>query len=411
MKRKTKNQKGIALVTVILMLLAFTVLGVIALNVTTVGSLITRNTKTSKQAFYLAEAGIERAREFLRTRMAGGNTLSAELNSVKGADGVLADSSNASNFLNADDLPYLNTTSLGSGSFKVYLTNDSGLCTSGGGNDLVTSLTDCNDIVTLTSLSSGPDNSHAVIQVTVQRSPIPALPGAISMPGPHVSFDGGNSTSSTIAGDATHPAVAVNSIDGKNEVVAGIPSNRLGEYTGMGYVSGSPPTPSVVDPGGNSWDVWGNLPKLQGLYNDLKGMADFSSPSDQGFTLGTSADPKVVVIDGDYTVINGTSGAGILLVTGNLILQGDITYDGMLLVLGKGDITRSGGGTGTISGGIFVANIAGPDENINTTADNAWGTPSWNTSGGGTSDVDYIYASNNTAIQLLPFIRKTWKQL
>lgn len=403
MKRKTKNQKGIALVTVILMLLAFTVLGVIAVNVTNVGSLITRNTKTSKQAFYLAEAGIERARELLRTRMAGGNTLSAELNSIKGANGVLADSSNASNLLSADDLPYVDTTSLGSGSFKVYLTNDS--------VDGVTSITDTNNIVTLTSFGSGPDNSQAIIQITVQRSPIPALPGAISMPGPHVSFDGGNSTSSTIAGDATHPAVAVNSIAGRSEVVAGIPSNRLGEYTGMGYASGSPPTPSVVDPGGNSWDVWGNLPKLQGLYNDLKGMADFSSPSDQGFTLGTSADPKVVVIDGDYTVLNGTSGAGILLVTGNLTLQGTITYDGMLLVLGKGDITRSGGGTGTISGGIFVANIAGPDGNINTTADNTWGTPSWNTSGGGTSDVDYIYASNNTAIQLLPFIRKTWKQL
>ena len=119
----------------------------------------------------------------------------------------------------------------------------------------------------------------------------------------------------------------------------------------------------------------------------------------------------MVVIDGDYTVTGGTSGAGILLVTGNLTLNGNISYDGMLLVVGKGIITRSGGGTGVISGGIFVANIAGVDGNINTTGDNTWGTPTWTTSGGGTSDIDYVYASENTAIQLLPFKRLSWKQL
>ena len=396
MGKKIKEQKGIALVTVILMLLAIGVLGIIAVNATNVGQWITRNNKTSKQAFYLAEAGIERAREFLRTRMAGGSTLNAELNSVTGPDGILS---------TADDLPYVNSTSLGSGSFKVYLTNDA--------VDGVTSTTDTNRIVTLTSFGYGPDNSQAVVQVTISDGGgIPTLPGAIAMPGPHVSFNGGSSNASTISGDATHPAVAVNSTAGQTEVVNGIPTNRRQEYTGVGYNSATNPiTPSVVNPGGNTWDFWGNLSNVQNLYNNLKDWADFSSPSDPGFTLGTHSNPKVVVIDGDYTVTGGTSGAGILLVTGNLTLNGNISYDGMLLVVGKGIITRSGGGTGVISGGIYVANIAGPDGNINTTGDNAWGTPTWATSGGGTSDIDYVYASENTALQLLPFKRLSWKQL
>lgn len=393
---KEPNNKGIALVTVILLLVALTLLGVAAVNVTNVGTRITSNTRTTKQAFFIAEAGIEKARELLRTRMAAGSTVSNELNLVKGPDGLLTDSTNVANFSATDDVPFVDTTTLASGSFKVYLTNDS--------LEGVTAIIDSNEIVTLTCFGSGQDNSRAVIQATVQKALVPQLPGAITMPGPHVSFNGGSSNVSTYSGDATHPAVAVNSAAGQSEVVAGIPSNRYDNYVGGGI--STPSVQNMVFP-----DPWGNLPQLQSLYNTLRNTADFTSPAATGFTLGTSAEPKIVVIDGDYTMTGGTSGAGILLVTGNLTLNGNISYDGMLLVVGKGNITRDGGGVGVITGGIYVANIAGPDGNINSTGDNTWGTPSWNTSGGGTSDIDYVYASESNALRLLPFNKASWKQI
>ncbi|OGP50490.1 MAG: hypothetical protein A2Y79_06250 [Deltaproteobacteria bacterium RBG_13_43_22] len=396
MAEKIKEENGIALVTVILMLLALSVIGIIAVNLTNVGRKITSNTKTTKEAFYVAEAGVERARELLRTRMAGGSTLNSELNSVKGPDGVLVNSDNAAAFSATDDLPYINTTSMGTESFKVYLTNDA--------VDGVTSTTDTNSIVTLTSFGYGPDNSEAIIQTAIQRVPIPTLPGAITMPGPDVSFAGGDSNSSTYNGGATHPAIAVNSSAGQTSVINGIPSNRRDNYTGGGLS-----TPSVQNTGFS--DPWGNLPQLQTLYNNLSSLADFTSPTDPGFTLGTTADPKVVVIDSNYSMTGGASGAGILLVTGDLTLSGNISYDGILLLIGKGKIIRDGGGTGLISGGIYVANIAGPDGNINTTADNTWGIPTWNTSGGGTSDIDYVFSTESSALQLLPFARTSWKQL
>ncbi|MFH0787533.1 MAG: pilus assembly PilX N-terminal domain-containing protein [Pseudomonadota bacterium] len=392
-----QGEKGIALVTVILMLAVLLVLGVIAVNLTNVGTKITSNTKTSKQAFYLAEAGIERARELLRTRLVGGGTLSQELNSVKGANGILTDSTNVSNFSTTDDSPYVNSTSLGSGSYRVYLTNDA--------VDGVTSITDNNGIVTLTSFGYGPDNSQAIVQATVQKGGgIPPLPGAITMPGPHVSFDGGSSNASTYSGDATHPAIVVNSADARTDVINGIPINRRDNYTGGGL--SSPSVVNMVIP-----DPWGNLSQLQDLYTNLKSMADFSSPSNPGFTLGTTAFPKIVVIDDNYTVSGGTTGAGILLVTGNLTLNGNISYDGMVLVVGKGNLIRGGGGNGTITGGIFVADIAGEDRNINTTGDNTWRNPSWITSGGGTSDIDYVTASESNALNIIPFKKLTWKQI
>jgi hypothetical protein len=397
MVKSLKDEKGMVLVTVILLLLAFTALGVAAVNIANVGRKISSNTKTSRQAFYLAEAGLEVAREKLRAQVAGGGHLSAQLNSVKGADGVLTDSTNVLNFGSSDDDPYVNSTNLGSGSYRVYLTNDS--------IDGITSLTDTNGIVTLTSFGYGPDHSKAVVQVTVQKAGgVPDLPAAITMPGPNVSFNGGSSDVSTYSGDATHPAIAVNSGAGHSDVVNGIPHNRRDNYTGGGL--STPSVQNMVLP-----DPWGNLPKLQDLYSNLKSQADFTSSLNPGFSLGTTSSPKIVVIDGDYTMIGGTSGAGILVVTGTLTLNGNISYDGIILVMGKGVLNRSGGGNGVIGGGIYIANIAGPDGNINTTGDNTWGTPSWSTSGGGTSDIDYIYTAESNALDLIPFKRLSWKQV
>jgi Tfp pilus assembly protein PilX len=401
--RLIKKQRGIALITALLMLVVLSVLGIIAVNITNVGARITGNTRTSRQAFYMAEAGIEQARELLRSRIAGGSTVTAQLNLVKGADGQLVDSNNVANFSSTDDAPFINTTTIGNGNFKIYLTNDNE--PSGG----VTSLTDTNNQVTLTSFGAGPDNSRAIIQTTVLRVPIPNLPGAITMPGPNVVFHAGNSNASEANG-YSYPAIAVNSSTSRTSAIDGIPENRRDNYQGLGYDgSTNPKTPSVVNM--TFPDPWGNLTQLQTLYQNLKGMADFNSPSSPGFTLGNQTDPKLVVIDGDYTVPGGTLGAGILLVTGNLVFNGNIDYYGMILVVGKGSLTRNGAGNGNISGGVFVANIAGPDGNINTTGDNVWGIPTWDTSGGGSSDIDKVLSSENNALQLMPFVKTSWKQI
>jgi Tfp pilus assembly protein PilX len=396
-----KDQTGMALIIAILMLVVLSVIGIIAVNVTTIGAKITGNTRTSRQAFYIAEAGIEQARELLRSRIAGGSTVSAQLGLVKGTDGFLVDSTNVANFSSADDMPFINTANIGNGNYRVFLTNDN--------SDGVTSLTDTNSQVTLTSFGIGPDNSRAVIQATVLRVPIPNLPGAITMPGPNVNFHAGNSNASEVSG-YSFPAIAVNSTTSRTSAIDGIPENRRDNYQGLGYDgTTNPKTPSVVNM--TFPDPWGNLSQLQTLYQSLKGMADFSSPSNPGFTLGTQADPKLVVIDGDYTVPGGTLGAGILLVTGNLIFNGNIDYYGIILVVGKGSLTRAGAGNGNITGGVYVANIAGLDGNINTTADNTWGTPTWDTSGGGTSDIDKVLSSENNALQMLPFVKTSWKQV
>lgn len=390
---------------VILLLVALTTLGVMAVNVSNVGTKITSNTKTTKQAFYLAEAGIERARELLRTNLAANIQLGTMLTTAANG-GTLNDSTSNPTFSGTSNTPIVATTSLGSGSFKVYLTNDTA--------EGVTSTADSNGIVTLTAFGNGPDNSMAVIKVTTVKNGginLPNLPGAITLSGPTTTFAKGNSNASGVGGGA-NPAVAVNAaaplttvINDINGTTPGSGPNRSANWTGTG---GSPSVQNLTF--GSPWD---SISDLQNLYTQLKANANYTSTADSGFTYGTSANQKIVVIDGNLTIGAG-SGAGILLVTGTLTLHGNFDYNGIILAIGTGSIIRNGGGNGTISGGIFVANINGPDGLINT-GDDVFGNTNYNTNGGGTSDILYNTSSYSSsvggnAINTIPFAKTSWRQ-
>ena len=90
-------------------------------------------------------------------------------------------------------------------------------------------------------------------------------------------------------------------------------------------------------------------------------------------------------MDGDLTLGPGNpTGQGTLIVTGNLTLDGNFNWNGVIMVLGAGSVFRSGGGHGNIYGAIFVAKFT------KTGADtDAFQAPTFDTSGGGTSNIQY----------------------
>jgi hypothetical protein len=113
-------------------------------------------------------------------------------------------------------------------------------------------------------------------------------------------------------------------------------------------------------------------------------------------------------VNGDFS-LNG-DGAGILVVTGKLTFKGNVTYTGLILVIGEGHMQRNGGGNGTISGGIIVANTLGPDDLVGT-ADDVLGPPTFNTSGGGNSNVNYCSTANYNGLAFLSLRVVAFKQL
>jgi hypothetical protein len=94
---------------------------------------------------------------------------------------------------------------------------------------------------------------------------------------------------------------------------------------------------------------------------------------------GSTAAPTLTFVDGDC-VLDG--GAGMLIVTGNLELNGNPSFNGLIFVLGGGTINRDGGGNGNIYGSITVAKF---DLNGN----GGFLAPSFTTNGAGTSTIQY----------------------
>jgi len=97
-----------------------------------------------------------------------------------------------------------------------------------------------------------------------------------------------------------------------------------------------------------------------------------------GYSGSTDA-PTLTFVDGDCVLAGG---AGMLIVTGNLVLNGNPSFNGLIFVLGGGTINRDGGGNGNIYGSITVAKF-----NLN--GSGGFLAPSFTTNGAGTSTIQY----------------------
>ncbi len=405
------NETGLVLAVALVFLVVLGVMGSAAVIMTRGDLKLSGNYKNSETAFYVAEAGIEHAREVLRAMNAASvdkNSLSDELASVTGSNGVLD-----GNVSGSDDVPLINAVPLGNDSYTVYLTNDS--------VDGSLNQTDSNKTVTLTSVATSPIGSQATIQSTVKTFDFFSPPGAITILGSGVNFTGNNSNANELHGDdqcgteSPKPVVAVSHLADVDGVKSSINSSKPETYHTKD--SGGNPVTAVTHPG----DITKKIPDstvayiasnygidlldahdLNDLVADLKKLADSVIPGGTNATsvnVGAPGDTRVVMVTGDFDLNH--NGAGILLVTGELTFQGNIDYDGLILVLGKGSMRRAGAGNGAISGGIIVANTLGLD-GIAGTADDALGPPTFDTSGGGDSKISYCSTAINDMLSDIP---------
>lgn len=404
-RESLRDEKGMVLVAGLMLVSVLLLLGTTAVITSTTDMKINSNYKSGSQVFYIAEAGIEQARAQLKNL--GTTTLSQLLAARVGSNGLLSNSTSSANFYSngafvTDDVPYVAQTSFGGGTYRVYLTNDA---TS---PDVVTSTTDTNLQVTLTSIGQGSNNSLTVLQAVVKQLILPPLPGAIILPGPGVSFQGGNSNASGVDG-GIESAVTLTSDAARTSVISNLTSiGRLGNYT-----CSSPPCinneASTIDP------TWNSASGIEDLYNSLMSVADLVTGTTTGSTattttlteaqVGTTSDRKVVVVNGN-AVLGPVNGAGILIVTGQLTLTGNFNYNGLILCIGQGSLLRNGGGSGDITGAILVAKTRDTSNNILSTL----GNPTYDTSGGGNSDIVYNQGAATMPAGARPFIKKAWKQ-
>lgn len=103
-------------------------------------------------------------------------------------------------------------------------------------------------------------------------------------------------------------------------------------------------------------------------------------------TSGTNASPAFTFVNGNATL---DGGAGIIIVTGTLKLDGNTKFNGIVLVLGDGQIIRDGGGNGVILGSIYIAKFARSWPSSENGLSHPFLSPIVNIGGGGTADFKY----------------------
>jgi hypothetical protein len=165
--------------------------------------------------------------------------------------------------------------------------------------------------------------------------------------------------------------------------------------------SGLPPHPFNGNVVGSPSDVTAEVPDwltspaaldstVIGLANVAQSSGGFYASGTQPTSFGNNATGQgITFCDGNCTFTG--SGGGILVVTGTLTLNGNFSFNGLILVTGAGGVLRSGGGNGTIQGNIVVAPYTGSriQDGIDPAQTAPFLSPQYDLSGGGDSTVVY----------------------
>jgi hypothetical protein len=116
-----------------------------------------------------------------------------------------------------------------------------------------------------------------------------------------------------------------------------------------------------------------------------------ASGSSYTVTAANTTPTGITFVDGDC-VLEG--GSGLLVVTGNLNMDGNPNFNGVILVLGEGSVTRGGGGAGSVYGAMVVAAF---DRN----GSGGFTAPTFITGGGGDALFQYDSLAVSRAIGAL----------
>ncbi len=257
------------------------------------------------------------------------------------------------------------------------------------------------------TVGTGSKNAIAILEGVIRRDLSFDLASPLVVYGKRVNanFDG---NSFDLIGDDQHPAVMnlYNDQEGGDanqayqEMIDAI--GRKGRVVGEAGPDGVPVqdgTQEVRDSGNpDATNVFDPMFLLR-FVNYLATVADTLYTEDPhlsggGISMGTVDNPRITVAQQDLTLSGGGSGAGILVVRGTFDLGGAFDFNGLVLVVGSGEL-RLHGANKTLSGGVYVVNV---EENEDGSV--RFGTPTVDISG----NSNFVFDSGDLkmAINILP---------
>ncbi len=348
MKVKTLEENGIALILAIFFLLVLTLIGINSLNITIFDNLLAGRKRASEQAFYTAEAGIH---EWMgRFREGSTNKISDDDPSNPVWKLLLAKNAGEG----ATKIGFVSGNPNSIPSLQSQL--DFGV-------EIKHKIDAANQVIQyagaplylVKSYGFTADGGNKIIEVELKKGPTYDPPGALYSEMP-IKVNGNSAYINGNDGCGTNNK-------------PGIITTATITESGNPTIDGSPPevTPS-------SSPSAKNLP-LQEMIDYLKADANFSyshngdttltgvsnnwgNPTNNGTTVPiTYSGPMSIVyfnMQGNHKLkLAGDShGAGILLVNGNLEVNGGFTWYGVIIV--SGELKFTGGGDKNVTGGILT---------------------------------------------------------
>jgi len=180
-----------------------------------------------------------------------------------------------------------------------------------------------------------------------------------------------------------------------------IPDGRTSHYEGSG------PSPDVQNVYGALGDTLTTPTGMSALLDALKSAAGANVfPSDYDMShngpFGAASDPVINFVDGDLTLSGNNNGYGILVVDGTLTMGGDFTWNGLVLVIGDGEVTFQGGGNGQINGSVIISKIW--DDHTTKNLLSEIGSPQLTWNGGGGNGIYYNHCWADDMLSKFPFL-------
>lgn len=262
------------------------------------------------------------------------------------------------------------------------------------------------------SIGYGPRGAQKRLEAIVQKDQFGGLtaPATLMLVGPPSTtspataflFDPGSSNVTVYSGDDVVstdiiPPIGTTDPDNLNDVedsVSGLPPHPFN-----GTLIGSPSDVTSETP------FWLSSPSaldaiVQSLATVARSSGRFYASGVQPTTFGNNATGQGITFCDGNCQLTG-SGGGIMVVTGRLELNGNFSFNGMIIVTGQAGVIRSGGGNGTIQGNIVIAPYVGGrvEDTLSPTPTATFLAPQYDLSGGGNSTV--VYNSRNANSGLL----------
>jgi Tfp pilus assembly protein PilX len=330
-----KNESGVALITGLVIMVLLTGIGTYAINMTEIDQTLSTNLKVSKQAFYLAEAGIERGRQPILASTSlppapAGFTESLPSVTYTGTYSVTYPSIMPQAAAWQYRITIESTGKIGTASKRLQA--------------FVTKVYDLSD---------------AAISIRGNEAHSNFTGNAFLVDGRDYDHLTGNLTTVAPELGITVPTSGLESV-----VESALSSSQLDNIKGIGGTSTEPSVgvsqllpSSTITSLANS--ICNAAPLLNRLVTVLNGALSFNGTT----TLGTRASPQIYCIDGvgtpgnmEVSIQGNFSGAGVLVVrNADLVAKGNFKYEGLIIVTGnKVGFGMIGGGQQDVYGSIVI---------------------------------------------------------